>query len=408
MMNRKRIGLSAVLALFLLALLGGTAVAAEIVSQEIYRVPADTVIEDDLYISASEAYIEGTVKGDLLVSGAYLEINGTVEGDVFFVGLGLVSTGTIDGDLRGAAGGVDIHGRVAEDTLLFSWGDASLPFPLGVPNADLLPGVILRPESVFAQDVMLNGGSAVVEGRIEGDLQAQTNSLTLSGTVAGSAEVSAIQLNISDTAQVGGVLTYSAPQTLAVPETVASEVVFQPMTEVTNDAQQSLVALLLQLVSMLLGFALVGWALLRWSPRTLARPVQVLFDYPVRSAWLGFLVGIGFLVFPFATFLLASAVGLFWGVLPALVAAAFVVSGLLLVWIFSPLVTGMWIGLRFTRQPLNALLVGVLAMVLLMSLPLLGIFVSFVSFILTLGSLLLVWLSGSSATAGASETNQTV
>lgn len=396
-MNRKRVVVTMSLAVFCLLLLTGTAVAAEMVNQEIYRVPADTVISDDLYISATEAYIEGTVQGDVLVTGGYLEVNGTIEGDLFFVGLGLVAPGEITGDLRGAAGGVDLSGRVGEDVLLFSWGDSSLPFPLGVPNADLEPGAVLAESSTLQGDLYLSGGSAVMAGRVGQDMQADMNSLTLSGTVGGDAQISALQLTISNEAQVGGALTYSAPQPLSVPDTVSGDVTYQAMDAASNaNLQQDIVGMLLQVVSMLTGFAIVGWMILRWSPRSLARPVQVLFDYPVRCAWLGFLVGVGFLIFPFATFILSAAVGVFWGVWPALVMAAFVVSALLLVWVFSPLVTGMWIGLRFTRQPLNAMLVGVLAVVLLIGLPLLGLFVSFVSFILTLGSLIIVWLTNPS------------
>ncbi len=270
-----------------------------------------------------------------------------------------------------------------------------MPFPLGVPNPDLVPGVTLQAGSDIGRDAWLTGGSAVVAGQIGRNLQAEANRLVLSetATIGGYTAVSAPLLEISPEAQVGRQLTYAAPQELALPDDLADEILFQPLVETVESVQESIFARLLQIVSLLTGFAIVGWIILRWSPQTLSRPVQTLVDYPVRSAWLGFAVGLGFLIFPFATFLLATAVGLFWGLWPALVMAVFIFSALILVWVFSPLIIGLWLGLRFSDQPLNALLVGVLALVLLMGLPLIGFFISFMSFILTLGSLLLTRLN---------------
>lgn len=389
-MNQKRIlwlGLGAILCLWLFT---GTAVAAEMVNQELYRVPANVTIEDDLYVSANEIYIEGLVQGDLLAMGSYLEINGTVEGDVLFVGLGLVITGEVGGDVRVATGGVDLSGRVGEDLVAFTWGDNALPFPLGVSNGDLAPGVTLQAGSDIGQDAWLTGGSAVVAGQIGRDLQAETSRLLFTGTVGRNASISAPILEISPEASVGGALVYTTAQPLTLGDGLAEEVRFQPLSEPVENLTESVLQSLLQVVSLLTGFAILGWLVLRWAPRALSQPVQVLIDYPVRSAWLGFAVGLGFLIFPFATFLLATAVGIFWGLWPALVTAVFIFSALALVWIFSPLVIGLWLGLRFTPQPLNALLIGVLGLILLTSLPILGFFISFMSFILTLGSLLLV------------------
>lgn len=392
-MNQKRIlwlGLGVMVCLWLFT---GTAVAAEMVNQELYRVPENVTIEDDLYVSANEIYIEGVVQGDLLASGGYLEINGTVEGDLLFVGLGLLITGDVGGDVRVATGGLALSGSVGEDLVAFTWGDDGLPFPLGVPNMDLAPGLLLDEGSLIGQDAWLTGGSAVVAGQIGRNLRAETNRLFLSGQVGGDADISAPLLEISSEASVGGELVYATTQPQPLPDGLAEEVRFQSLSEAVESVTESVLQRLLQVVSLLTGFAILGWVLLRWSPRALSQPVQVLFTYPVRSAWLGFAVGLGFLIFPFATFLLATAVGIFWGFLPALVTAVFILSALALVWIFSPLVIGLWLGLRFTPQPLNALLIGVLAVILLTGLPILGFFISFMSFILTLGSLLLVLIS---------------
>ncbi len=130
-MNQKRVLLITLCAVLLLVLLTGTAVAAEMVSQELFRVPEGTIINDDLYVSANETYIEGIVQGDLLVSGSYLEINGTVEGDVLFVGLGLMITGDVGGRCArgyGRAGFVWSGGRGSRHLYL---GRQWFAFPAG-------------------------------------------------------------------------------------------------------------------------------------------------------------------------------------------------------------------------------------------------------------------------------------
>lgn|GEM_PF-4371680 len=43
--------------------------AAVFAGTDIYRLPAGEVITDDLYIAASEIYIDGTVEGDLIAGG---------------------------------------------------------------------------------------------------------------------------------------------------------------------------------------------------------------------------------------------------------------------------------------------------------------------------------------------------
>ena len=61
---------------------------------------ADEVIEDDLYVGATNFTLDGTVKGDLFVSGETIVINGTVEGDVFAMGQSIVINGIVTDDVR--------------------------------------------------------------------------------------------------------------------------------------------------------------------------------------------------------------------------------------------------------------------------------------------------------------------
>ena len=59
----------AILATILTLTLGGVALAAQFSEGEVYRLPAGQVIEDDLYVSAGEIYIDGKIEGDLVAGG---------------------------------------------------------------------------------------------------------------------------------------------------------------------------------------------------------------------------------------------------------------------------------------------------------------------------------------------------
>ena len=48
----------------------------------VFRLPAGEIVQDDLYVTGGEIYIDGNVEGDLVAFGGYIEVNGNVTGDV--------------------------------------------------------------------------------------------------------------------------------------------------------------------------------------------------------------------------------------------------------------------------------------------------------------------------------------
>src|ERR687892_929224 len=63
-------------------------------------IESDEVIDDDLYVTAGEFILDGTVNGDLIAMGQTIMINGTVEGDVMAAGQTIVVNGTVTGAIR--------------------------------------------------------------------------------------------------------------------------------------------------------------------------------------------------------------------------------------------------------------------------------------------------------------------
>src|ERR671917_1679185 len=61
---------------------------------------ADEVIEDDLYVTANEVLVEGTVEGDLIALGSSIAVDGTVAGDLIGAGQSVEIGGTVQDDAR--------------------------------------------------------------------------------------------------------------------------------------------------------------------------------------------------------------------------------------------------------------------------------------------------------------------
>jgi len=144
----------------------------------------------------------------------------------------------------------------------------------------------------------------------------------------------------------------------------------------------------------LVGFALLGWLLLRFVPDLLTKPASAIQDKPLEAGLYGLLAAALFVFVPILSILLVVLVWIFWGTLPGLVMGFFLIGSWALIWLFSPLITGLWLGQRMTAQAGRettltvALLLGVLLLVVVGRIPFVGWLVYLVSFALALGGLL--------------------
>lgn len=378
------------LSIVFLLWLNGPVNAAEVALQEIYRVPAETTIDDDLYVNASEVYIDGVVTGDVLALAGYVEINGRVEGDLLAVAGGVSINGEVSDDVRLLTGGLQLTNAIGGDLVLLAGGSAGFSLPQTTASgASIQQGVVLDEGSVVGGEMLVSAGWVDFNGRIDGDLNASLlgaqSNIVFNGTVAGDVVLDVLTLEVSDSGRVEGTFAYSAPERLELPGQLAEEIVYTPLVS-DDDISDLLVQQLMSIVSAITGFALIGWMMLRYFPRTIMLPVAVIQAQSTGSAWTGI---IAVFVIPFITFLVAFLISVFWGFFPALLIVGLVLTGLFLLALFSPLITGLWLGLRFSTQPLTALIVGVVILVPLMQTPLLGGFISTVSFVLVLGSIVL-------------------
>lgn len=382
----------------LLWVITGSAIAAEFAgNEEVYRLAAGEVVNDDLYVGSGEVYIDGTVKGDLFVFGGYIEINGVVEGDLFAVGGGVVIRGQVMDDARIAGAGLEISGQVGDDLFAAGGGGQAMAVPMQFGVRSIPQGVRLEPGAEVGGDAVIAGGGGRIAGRIAGDLMAGMGTLELAGQVGGDADLQVASLRVDEESRVGGILRYSSPDESNIPGEVSGTIRY----EAPQAAEEAAAGLVGQIVGwfvrtllILAGFALLGWLLLRFAPGLLTTPAAAIQERPLESGIYGLLAGVLLIFIPILSVLLVVLMWIFWGTFPALAMAAFLFASLALVWLFSPLITGLWLGQLVVERAgrtlslTGALLVGVLLIALIGRIPIVGWLVYLVSFALALGGVL--------------------
>lgn len=191
-------------------------------------IEADEVINDDLYVTAQNFTLEGTVKGDVFAVGETITINGTVEGDLFAAAQTVVINGEVNGDVRmgGAALQLGEEASVGEDLMS---GSASLETKDGSKiGGDLLFG---SAQALLAgdvtKDVFAGAGALDLRGEFGGDVNLEVGDATegemappsmyMSPDIKISVPSVPPGLTISKNAVIKGDLTYTQTSDLNIP-----------------------------------------------------------------------------------------------------------------------------------------------------------------------------------------------
>lgn len=132
-------------------------------------IEANEVIEDDVYVTASDFVLDGTVKGDLIVFGGTITINGSVEGDLIAAGQSVVINGTVKDDARIAGAALQIGNSATIGGDLIA-GGASLETQDG---------------SAIEGDLVVGAGQTLLKGNVTGDVLAGVGSMELRGEFGG-------------------------------------------------------------------------------------------------------------------------------------------------------------------------------------------------------------------------------
>ena len=164
-----RIVLAAVLVVLLIGGIANTASAAEFRGGERIIIPADEVIDDDLF-----------------VSGAYVEVNGTVNGDLIVTGQDVVVTGKVGGSVVISGRTLEVNGSVAGS--VYCGGYALTVGPGAEIGRNLYFGgysLTTQPGSAIGRSLHAAGYQLVLNGAVENDVEVGAGALELNGAVGG-------------------------------------------------------------------------------------------------------------------------------------------------------------------------------------------------------------------------------
>lgn len=343
-----------------------------------YVLEEGEVLREDLVVFAGRVDIRGRVAGDLIAVSGEVHVDGIVDGDLLAVAGRVDVTGAIGDDARIAAGEVRLSGSVADD-MFVAGGD-----------------VAVEESGVVGQDLFVAAGTVGVAGRVRRDLRVGGGDVDLSGQIGRNANLGCGDLTVREDAHIAGTLSYSCTDVLDLPPGVASSVDHTPRPGRPHPNSFALSTVLWVAWTLLVaaGFVIMGSLVHMLAPSLIYRPAECIAETPGRAGLTGLLVALIFTVIPLASCLLL-AVALLFGLHTPVFLAFFLAGVLVLLFTWSPLITGLWVGRRLLRlgpaEPatLKALLLGVIVIALLGRIPVVGWIAYFVSFLFALGGIAL-------------------
>lgn len=439
-----------IVAFLLFVLMVGTVNAAEFPPDG--TIPVGRTIDDDVFLSAEEVLMDGTVNGMLIAAGQTITINGTVHGDALLMGETVViSNGAlIDGNLFTSAASIQVDGKVSGSVFGASasaelmanaqvgrnlyYGGFSLTTKSGsAVNTDLFSGVyqailngsVTRDAKISAGAIELNsmiGRNAVLN--VGHDKETRDPETWFSYTPGRNYFPPAIPagIRISNSARIAGNLTFTSDNDQSAefkPLTSGSVIYQNPALMKSYRAPQGRVELarrsvqgfslfqgLQRFLTLFLLGTLVIWLLLK----PFKRVVEAGYRNPLQAAGWGFVVmAVGFLamlMIPLVFVLLAvflgfiSLGGLLFAWLGVVGAAIFftTLAFLFVVFTLSKLVAlyllGKWLaGHLFPKSAGNAwviLVVGVFVYALVTAIPVVGVLAGIAAALVGTGA---IWLS---------------
>jgi cytoskeletal protein CcmA (bactofilin family) len=393
-------------------------------------IESDEVINDDLYVTAENFTLDGTIKGDLFVMGNSITINGTVEGDLFAGGETIVINGTVNGDtsIGGAALQLGETAVLGEDLLA---GGASLETKDGsTTGGDLLVGsgqTLLAGD--VAGDVFAGTGALELRGEFGGDVTAEVGDST-EDQPAPSMYMPNVKISlpsvrpgftVSKDAVIKGDLVYTQSSDVTIPSNVVAGKITR--NEPTTDIEYTYVAptaaevamdwtfdLFRTIATIILLGLLLGWL----APKFVNLLGEKIKDTPIASvgwgvvAWAAFfftlllivvVMVIGALFFGVLTLGGVS----FWIVLVGLLSIFALCTGFGLVIFFLAQIVVAWLGGKMILTRLNPklaeskiwpLVLGAVLVALVTSVPLVG---PVFSILIVLAGLGAFWIWGQEA-----------
>tara|TARA_B100002003_G_scaffold250674_1_gene290955 strand:+ start:14053 stop:15204 length:1152 start_codon:yes stop_codon:yes gene_type:complete len=352
-----------------------SAFGATIKVGETYTFKSGDSIRDNLYIGAGEASSDGDVFGDLLIAAGSITVSGNVFGDATILGGDVSVLEIIQGDLRIVGGDVLVSENVLGDLVVVGGN------------------VRILSDATIGNDLVVLGGRVVIQGDVNGKVRVIGGEVILDSKVSGNVDIKAgEEIVINNNAVISGDLIYSgkSEDVLNVGEgaTILGETIFNK-GKVTSagSAKFALLAffgvfVLIKLLTILVVVVLATIFLKKFSNAVAANAVEHLGK---KTLW-GFVT---LIVIPAATIVFfASVFGIGLGILSTL-GYLMLVS---LASIYSGVIFGAWMDMLIRKKDkLNVNwkngLLGVIALMFIIQVPVVGGLAGLFFFLLALGSI---------------------
>lgn len=329
-----------------------------------YYLNASETVDGSLYALGESVIIEGTVNGDVFCAGQRVELKGTVKGDVLCAAQKITITGAVDGNVRLAAEDVSLRSNIGKNATIFA------------------QAVTAEANSVINGD--LSGGAQTVQlaGKVGRDIQFGSERLVINGLVGRDVEGEFESITITNSATVGGKLTYTGAALQGEGKVIGG--VTRLDSKPDQNGSKSVVAAFSFWILLLLSMLLAAMALAALVPRQLRAIAELKHNEPLWAALVGFLV-VAFV--PTVALLLAlTGIGL-------LVAVVLMLAWLLLMALSGP-VAAYYIGahiVKNNRTVFMRVLVGCLVVLAVYLVPFINIIAMFAVAVFGTG-LMLVYL----------------
>lgn len=396
-------------------------------SGENVEIKADEIIEDDVYVTANEFVLEGTVKGDLVVFGSNITINGTVDGDLIAAGQTITINGTVTDDARIAGAAL----KLGKDAVI--GGDVIA----GSASYEAQEG------SVIEGELVVGAAQALLDGKISGDVLAGTGALELNGEFGGDvkAEVGNPEeggpsptmympqadidfptvkpgFNVGKDAKITGNLEYTQSKDIKIPadavggKITRTEPVVDPskvkVKPTPAEAAMTWTFDLLRTIFTWIAFGLLlGWL----APAFMKALMGKVQSQPAASLGWGLVAYVAFFFAVLVVFVAMLAGGILFGVLTlgglsgtiiwlGILAIFAMVVGFVLITVFLTQITVAWLGGKLllarikpelAEHKLLPLVIGVVIVALIVALPYVGWLFGVLVMFIGLGAL---WIWG--------------
>lgn len=365
---RRFVYLLAIMALALIPLL--PVKAADFRNHEDTIAITDSETPKDLYVAAGSVSVDTNVIGDLVAAGGTVLVDGEIDNSLFVAGGTVTVRGVVNRNARIAGGTVTISGLVRGD-LLVAGGT-----------------VIITSTAEIEGDLILSAGNAVVEGSVHGKTVASGGSLTFKGSYS-SLRLYTDEARILKGATVSGDLTYTSASSKSV--VVDPEVTVGGKTEFIPRASAVAGTLTIGFLLKVASAVLVGWLMLRFFGKTLAKTLNGGFEKPWRTLGLGV---IGLILVPIAAMILIFT---FIGTgIAALILAQWVIL-MLLGSVVGKIAFGAWAYRLIAKEKtlrvdLTTAAVGIIALSFIFFIPVIGPLITALFFLFGFGSVINLWL----------------